>query len=115
MMAFFSSSVPELVVYFVKLASMAACAAAPMCFGVGKSGSPAPKSITSTPCAFSFNASAATFIVGDTPIFLVRSASIRSGPQGFARELLLAQPLLHAFGDESVDRSAERNDFFDQP
>ena len=45
-------------------------------FGVGKSGSPAPKSMTSTPCALSLMASAATFMVGDTPIRLVRSASI---------------------------------------
>jgi hypothetical protein len=64
----FRSSVPELVVYFVKCASMAALAASEMCAGVGKSGSPAPKSITSTPCALSLIASAATFIVGDTPM-----------------------------------------------
>ena len=40
------------------------CAAAEMCGGVGKSGSPAPKSTTSTPCAFKRCASAATFMVG---------------------------------------------------
>ena len=43
------------------------------------SGSPAPRRrnrSTSTPCAFNFAASAATFIVGETPIRFVRSASI---------------------------------------
>src|SRR5262245_37892288 len=85
-----------------------------MCFGVGKSGSPAPKSITSTPWALSFKASAATFIVGETPIRFVRSASITSGPQCFPRELLLAQPLFHALGDESMDRSAEGDNFLHQ-
>src|ERR1044071_1915550 len=34
--------------------------------GVGKSGSPAPKSTTSTPSRLSLSASAATFIVDDT-------------------------------------------------
>src|SRR6185503_14290763 len=93
---------------------MAACAAAPMCFGVGKSGSPAPKSITSTPWAFSFMASAATFMVGDTPIRFVRSDNIRSGPQGFPRELLVAQSLFHAVRHEPVDRSPERDHFLHQ-
>src|SRR5206468_12095349 len=111
----FRSSVPEFVVYFVKFASMAAWAAAPICFGVGKSGSPAPKSITSTPWAFSFKASAATFMVGETPMRFVRSASIVSGPQGFPREFLVTQPLFHALGYEPVDRSAERDHFLYQP
>src|ERR1044071_4046702 len=114
-MARFRSSVPALAVYLVKFASMARCAAAPMCAGVGKSGSPAPKSTTSTPCALSFKASAATFIVGETPIRLVRSASITSGPQCFPRELFLAQPLFHALGDQPVHRSTEGNDFLYQP
>ena len=43
---------PELGVYLVKPASIAACAAALMCSGVSKSGSPAPKPQTSMPSAF---------------------------------------------------------------
>ena len=50
---------------------MAACL---MLSGVGKSGSPAPKSTTSTPSERSFSASAATFIVDDTLIEEIRSA-----------------------------------------
>ena len=80
--------------YFVKLASMARCAAAPMCVGVGKSGSPAPKSTTSIPWAFIFMASAATFIVGDTAMRPARAERfIDSGPQGLAPALLVAQAL----------------------
>ena len=52
-------------VYLVKFWSMAAFAASFAGCGVGKSGSPAPKSTTSTPWRFSFAASPATFIVGD--------------------------------------------------
>src|ERR1700682_4173132 len=43
---------PELGVYFVKPPSSAAIAAALMCSGVSKSGSPAPKLQTSIPSAF---------------------------------------------------------------
>src|SRR6476660_4885350 len=104
-MARLSSSVPELVVYLVKLASIAACAAAEMWVGVGKSGSPAPRSTTSTPCALSRIASAATFIVGDTDIRVVRVANM-SGPQSFSRQLLLAQPPFDDVGHQIVHRSA---------
>src|SRR6187401_3127652 len=51
-MAWRSSGVPELGVYFVKPVSIAACAASLMCSGVSKSGSPAPKPQTSMPSAF---------------------------------------------------------------
>ncbi len=81
--AFLSSSVPELVVYFVKFASIAALAASPMWRGVGKSGSPAPKSTTSMPCDFSLMASAATFIVGDVAIRPARAASMSLTPSTF--------------------------------
>src|ERR1017187_6186296 len=50
---------------------MAACL---MLSGVGKSGSPAPKSTTSSPCARSFSASAETFMVDDTLMEEMRSA-----------------------------------------
>src|ERR1700742_2256792 len=45
-----------------------------MLSGVGKSGSPAPKSTTSSPCARSFSASAETFMVEDTLMEEIRSA-----------------------------------------
>src|SRR6185295_5613179 len=45
-----------------------------MLSGVGKSGSPAPKSTTSKPCDRSRSASAATFMVEDTLIEEIRSA-----------------------------------------
>ena len=51
LMAARSSGIPELGVYFVKPALSASMAAALMCSGVSKSGSPAPKLKTSTPSA----------------------------------------------------------------
>src|ERR1051325_9822368 len=45
-----------------------------MLSGVGKSGSPAPKSTTSTPCWRSRSASAATFMVEETLMEEIRSA-----------------------------------------
>src|SRR5512134_2200056 len=120
-MAFFSSSVPELVVYFVKFASMAACAAAPMCRGVGKSGSPAPRSTTSMPFALRAIASAATFMVGEAAIRVARAASdtgvdcaelpMISGPQRLARELLLAQAAFDDVRNDALDGSAQGDDF----
>src|ERR1700739_1482572 len=47
-----NSGMPELGVYFVKPDSSAAIAAALMCSGVSKSGSPAPKLQTSSPSDF---------------------------------------------------------------
>src|SRR5208283_855768 len=47
-----SSGMPELGVYFVNPASRDAMAAALMCSGVSKSGSPAPKPQTSIPSDF---------------------------------------------------------------
>src|SRR5262249_12269894 len=109
-------SVPELAVYFVKLASIALWAAAETWGGVGKSGSPAPKSTTSTPCALSFMASAATFIVGDTEMRAVRAAScMRSGPQRLPGVALLAQPGLDKRRHEVRDRAAERDDLLHEP
>src|ERR1700758_3384889 len=51
-MAWRNSGVPLLGVYLVNPVSMAAWAAALMCSGVSKSGSPAPKPQTSMPSAF---------------------------------------------------------------
>src|SRR4030095_2177763 len=112
----FRSSGRELVVSVVKLASIALCAAADTCGGVGKSGSPAPKSTTSTPCALSFMASAATFMVGDTEMRAVRAAScMRSGPQRLPGGALLAQPGLDKRRHEARDGAAERDDLLHEP
>ena len=62
-------------VYFVNSASSALCAATLMASGVPKSGSPAPKSITSTPERRSLSTVAATAIVADLAIREVRSAN----------------------------------------
>ena len=75
--ACFSSCVPPAGVYFVKFCSSARIAACLMLSGVGKSGSPAPKSTTSTPSRRRRSASAATFIVDETVIRLMRSESSR--------------------------------------
>src|SRR5918999_2268635 len=73
--------------------------------GVGKSGSPAPKSTTSTPWRFNFAASPATFIVGDVDTLLIRSANMTFVPQ----------TALDDFGDQTVHLAAERKHFFNQP
>src|SRR5579864_372158 len=70
----FNSAVPPVGVYLVKLASMASMAARLMLSGVGKSGSPAPKSTTSIPSRRRRSASAATFIVEDSLMREIRSA-----------------------------------------
>src|SRR5438067_939073 len=115
-MARFRSSVPEFAVYLVKFASIARWAAADTCDGVGKSGSPAPKSTISTPCAFSFMASAATFIVGETEIRVVRAARFMgSGFQGFAGVLLVAQPRFDDRRHEIRDRPAKGDHFLHEP
>src|SRR5215831_13052935 len=72
-MASRSGRMPPVAVYFVLFSSMALMAAFLMCSGVGKSGSPGPKSATSTPRAFSFSASAITADVGEIWMRLMRS------------------------------------------
>src|SRR5258707_10242149 len=114
-MARLRSSVPELFVYLVKFASIARCAAALMWSGVGKSGSPAPKSTTSIPWAFIFMASAATFIVGDTAIRPARAERlIFLGPQGLAPELLVAQAIFDNGRHERRHGAAKRDDLLDE-
>src|SRR5580704_927145 len=73
-MACLISTVPPVGVYLVKLASSAAMAAFLILSGVGKSGSPAPKSTTSTPSRRRRSASAATFMVDDSLMRETRSA-----------------------------------------
>src|SRR4249920_1282650 len=65
MIAFLSDGVPPAAVYLVRPFCMAAMAASLMCWGVSKSGSPAPMAITSRPSAFSFAALADTARVGE--------------------------------------------------
>ena len=72
-MAWRSSGMPETMVYFVKLFWMAAIAASLICCGVGKCGSPAPKSTSFAPCARSFAASAVTAMVAEISIRPMRS------------------------------------------
>src|SRR5574337_938254 len=66
---------PAVGVYLVKFCSMARMAARLMCSGVGKSGSPGPKSTTSMPRALYRSASVRTARVGETEMRLMRSAS----------------------------------------
>src|SRR5215468_571421 len=104
-------------VYFVNSASSALCAALLIGSGVPKSGSPAPKSITSTPDRRSLSTAAPTAIVADVAILEVRSAnraivlllSLRP------HRLLLAQTFLYHVGHQPVHFSAESEHFLDQP
>ena len=76
MIACFSSEVPVLAVYLVKFASMARLPACLTCSGVGKSGSPAPRSMTSNPCLRRFSAATVPFMVGDDAIRDIRAANM---------------------------------------
>src|SRR5215831_3709504 len=126
-------------VYFVNSASSALCAALLIASGVPKSGSPAPKSITSTPDRRSLSTAAPTAIVADVAILEVRSANraialrlqsvrrVRLQPDQIVRlkadttcelcphRLLLSQPLLDQLGHQPVHLPAEREHFLDQP
>src|SRR5690349_19576440 len=73
-MACLSSTVPPVAVYFVKFALMASMPARFTFSGVGKSGSPAPKSTTSAPSRRRRSAVAATFMVDDSLIVDTRPA-----------------------------------------
>src|SRR5262245_36084988 len=100
---------PAAGVYLVKFASMAAIPAFFTCSGVWKSGSPAPRSTTSTPARRSRSASAATFSVADVEIPARRSASMSS--------LLRFCPHagLHNRRDQPPYLTAEIEHFLDQP
>src|ERR1700733_10123177 len=74
-MALRSGAITALVVDLVRFWRSASMAAFLMCSGVAKSGSPGPKSTTSTPRAFSFSPSMSTAMVGDTEIRFTRFAS----------------------------------------
>src|ERR1700683_3443297 len=59
---------PAVAVYLVRSSRNAWTAACLMCSGVGKSGSPGPKSTTSTPLALRRSAAMITAAVGETEI-----------------------------------------------
>src|SRR5580700_1478790 len=97
---------------------MAACL---MLSGVGKSGSPAPKSTTSTPSARSFAASAATFMVEDSLIDDIRSAiALATACMVFLRPFMLnirqpaLQPLFHGGRHQPGDIPAQTENFLHQ-
>src|SRR5215831_13008611 len=131
-MASRSGRMPPVAVYFVLFSSMALMAAFLMCSGVGKSGSPGPKSATSTPRAFSFSASAITADVGEIWMRLMRSVSCtfvpflllstkgHPEPKGPVRlalrarsasHVLFPQALLYNRGNQTVQWSAELRNF----
>src|SRR5919108_702016 len=74
-MACFRRRVPEAAVYFVCPLSRASWAARRTFSGVGKSGSPAPRSSTSAPARRSFSTSAVTAIVFEADIRAARDAT----------------------------------------
>src|SRR5947209_7134386 len=121
-MAFLSSAVPPAAVYFVKFCSSARMAACLMLSGVGKSGSPAPKSTTSTPSARSRSASCATFKVDDTLMEEIRSAiglavaciTLGLRPFTFGFGNTPPQPLLDRRRDEPRNIAAEAENFLHQ-
>src|SRR6266480_4956225 len=73
---------PPAAVYFDLFSSIARIAAFLICSGVGKSGSPGPKSAMSTPFAFNLSASAMTAAVGEIWMRLMRSVSCTSSSFG---------------------------------
>src|SRR5436190_8774862 len=85
-MADCSSGRPPLGVYLWFLGSrQASTAASTMWAGVGKSGSPAPKPITFSPCALSALALASTAKVADGAIAASRSDTRFTGPHAARR------------------------------
>src|SRR5215510_10229439 len=104
-------------VYLVKFSSSARFAACLMCSGVGKSGSPTPRSITLTPCERSLSAAITTAAVDDS---FVSRARVETGNVVAcdAFVLILYKLIFHAFdygmGHETFNRAAEQEYFFDQ-
>src|SRR5262245_3226176 len=103
-------------VYLVKFSSSACFAACLIGSGVGKSGSPTPRSMTLTPCERSLSAAITTAAVDDS---FVSCARVETG-NAFASAvvLILYQFLFHSFdhgmGHETVNRAPEQEDLFDQ-
>src|SRR5580704_7484606 len=116
-MACFSSTVPLTGVYLVKFCRSASIAAFLMLSGVGKSGSPALKSTTSTPSRRCRSASAATFMVEDSLIQEIRSASsctIGILYSCFSYCNSLFQPLFHGRRHHAAHVPSQRSHFLHQ-
>src|SRR5207302_11072645 len=111
-----SGMMPPAGVYFDLFSSIALIAAFLMWSGVGKSGSPGPKSAISTPRDFSFSASEITAAVGEICMRLIRSVSCTFAPRKKftvceTRQIRLrnfrAQALLHDFRHQALERCAK--------
>src|SRR5215467_1749482 len=99
-------------VYFVNSASSALCAAVLIGSGVPKSGSPAPKSITSTPERRSLSTAAVTAIVAELAILEVRSANRAIIVSLRTHRLFLSQPFFDQLRHQAVHFAAQREDLF---
>src|SRR6185503_9814621 len=107
---------PIALVYREKFASIAAFAASLTCVGVGKSGSPAPKSTIWIPARFKRSASAATFIVAE-PVTLARRCASAIDITNLSNGLNFgfpAHPLFNRRRHEPADLAAEAEHFLDQ-
>src|SRR5512132_1979590 len=96
--------------------SIAAFAASLTCAGVGKSGSPAPKSTTWMPERFKRSASAATFIVAE-PVTLARRCASTIDIANLLDRLNLrfpAHPLFDRRRHQPANLAAEAEHFLDQ-
>src|SRR6266403_1468389 len=115
-MASRSAMMPPAGVYFVLFSSIALIPAFLMWSGVGKSGSPGPKSATSTPRDLSFSASVITAAVGEICMRLMRSVNCTFAPYGTLActshsRNFSAQHLLDDGGHQIGQRRAVLRDF----
>src|SRR6185436_18122289 len=115
MIACCNSRVPAVAVYFVRPAAMARPAACLIFSGVSKSGSPAPKSTTLTPCARNASAACMAASVDDACIFETFSETGNSDGAGLVIGDLLCF-LLHSRFNlgryQSIQRAAQLKHFF---
>src|SRR3989337_3408307 len=111
-----SSRVPGVAVYLLKLSRMARMAASLTLSGVGKSGSPAPKSTRSAPSARSFSASIMTAMVEETEILETRCENDNSPVRGASCNFFIRlyhlrpKPLLHRRRHQTPHVSAQLAD-----
>src|SRR5712664_2104935 len=115
-MASRNGMMPPAGVYFDLFSSIALIPAFLMWSGVGKSGSPGPKSATSTPRDLSFSASAITAAVGEICMRLMRSVNCTVAPCGALASTshsrnLCAQHLLDDGGHQIRQGRAVLRDF----
>src|SRR3989304_2882444 len=115
-MAARSSMVPPVAVYLLKSSRMARMAASFTFSGVGKSGSPAPKSIRSAPSERSFSASIITAMVEETEMRETLLEKAISAVLGLNCTLLMrlhllgAEPLLHQRRNQAADVPTQLTD-----